>query len=96
MVRQIELPTGNVVQSKDILSSTEVGLPKATTAKLKVAIEQHLLKLTFDVHPTIELPAPVRGVNSWIEDGELTVALTGYGRRATFKNVVLGGSALNK
>jgi hypothetical protein len=47
-------------------------------------IERESLKLTFDENPTVTLTAPRHGVNSWLDEGEMTIALTGEGRRASF------------
>lgn len=86
MVRKVAVSGAN--EAGEIVSQTRLSTPKNPTAQLEMIIERGNLKVSFD-EQTIELVSSEVRVNSWMEEGELTVALTGDGERATFRDVQL-------
>jgi serine/threonine protein kinase len=101
IVQELTLtPDGIVFPSG--LAGREIELPKKTSAKMDSAemdlvIEDNVLTFSLE-DQKIQVVVPLEGttVRTWLEQGELTVALSGRGERATFRNATLEPVAPSK
>jgi Protein kinase domain len=89
LVQELALSAGGT-DTPSPIASRKIEIPKKTSAEMDLVIEDNILTFSLG-DEKIQVVVPLAGntVRTWLEPGELTLALTGDGEITTFKNVTL-------
>jgi serine/threonine protein kinase len=89
LVQQLRLSPGGEV-GPSVYYDRDIAAPQRSSAELDLQIEDNLITFSLG-DETIQVAAPLGGtpVKTWLEPGELTIALTGERQSTTFREVIL-------